>query len=204
MAESPFQVLQPGVGYGLVIGLGCGFAIVMVALTLIQNRYGTHHTFRSAEEFNAASRSIKPGMIAAGIVSSWTHASTLLTSCTLAYLYGVSGGLWYGAFGTFQTLLFAVTAFKIKEKSNNAHTFPGLSASLMRTECTSSCTVRNCAAEAWKTCPQGLYLLRYIYELDQWISSPRRRMWRLERAHWHGHLGILLDLGRGCHRSATS
>jgi Na+/proline symporter len=41
-------------------------------------------------------------MIAAGIVSSWTHATTLLTSCMLAYLYGVSGGLWYGAVGTFQ------------------------------------------------------------------------------------------------------
>jgi hypothetical protein len=65
-------------------------------------------------------------MIAAGIVSSWTHASTLLTSCTLAYSYGGGGGgLWYGAVGTFQTLFFAVAAFKIKEKSNNAHTFPG-------------------------------------------------------------------------------
>jgi Na+/proline symporter len=63
-------------------------------------------------------------MIAAGIVSSWTHASTLLTSCTLAYSYGVSGGLWYGAVGTFQTLFFAFTAFRIKERANNAHTFP--------------------------------------------------------------------------------
>jgi urea-proton symporter len=65
------------------------------------------------------------GMIAAGIVSSWTHATTLLTSCMMAYLYGVSGGLWYGAVGTFQTLLFALTAARIKERSNNAHTFPG-------------------------------------------------------------------------------
>ncbi|KAF2096768.1 solute symporter family transporter [Rhizodiscina lignyota] len=124
MGNPAFELLTPGAGYGIVIGLGVGFAFVMVALTLVQNRYGTHNTFKSTEEFNAASRSIKPGMIAAGIVSSWTHASTLLTSCTLAFSYGVSGGLWYGAFGTFQTLLFAVTAFKIKEQSNNAHTFP--------------------------------------------------------------------------------
>lgn len=119
------QVLRPGDGYGIVIGLGVAFTLIMIVLSLIQNRYGAHNTFRSTEEFNAASRSVKPGMIAAGIVSSWTHASTLLTSCTLSYSYGVGGGLWYGAVGTFQTLFFAVAAFKIKEKSNNAHTFPG-------------------------------------------------------------------------------
>ncbi|KAF2808751.1 urea transporter [Mytilinidion resinicola] len=111
------QILDPSAGYGITIGIGLAFAV-------ISNRYGSHNTFKSTEEFNTASRSIKPGMIAAGIVSSWTHASTLLTSCTLAYSYGVSGGLWYGAFGTFQTLFFAFTAFRIKERSNNAHTFP--------------------------------------------------------------------------------
>lgn len=70
-------------------------------------------------------------MIAAGIVSSWTHATTLLTSCMMAYLYGVSGGLWYGALGTFQTMLFAITAFRIKERANNAHTFPGMLAATL-------------------------------------------------------------------------
>ncbi|KAF2497759.1 solute symporter family transporter [Lophium mytilinum] len=118
------QILDPSAGYGITIGIGFAFAVFMVGFTLISNRYGSHNTFKSTEEFNTASRSIKPGMIAAGIVSSWTHASTLLTSCTLAYSYGVSGGLWYGAFGTFQTLFFAFTAFRIKERSNNAHTFP--------------------------------------------------------------------------------
>jgi Na+/proline symporter len=64
-------------------------------------------------------------MLAAGIVSSWTHASKLLSSCTLSHTYGLGGGWWYGAVGTFQTLFFAATALKVKEKSNNAHTFPG-------------------------------------------------------------------------------
>ncbi|TVY37783.1 putative urea active transporter [Lachnellula subtilissima] len=124
MAGANLQILSPGEGYGIVIGLGVAFTVIMIFLTLIQNRYGKHNTFKSAEEFNVASRSVKPGMIAAGIVSSWTHASTLLTSCTLSYSYGIGGGLWYGAVGTFQTLFFAVAAFKIKENSNNAHTFP--------------------------------------------------------------------------------
>ncbi|KAL1889023.1 urea permease [Sporothrix stenoceras] len=118
------QVLEPGVGYGLVAGLGAGFCLLMILITLVQNRYGRYNSFQSSEEFNAASRSVKPGMIAAGIVSSWTHATTLLTSCTLAYSYGVGGGLWYGAIGSSMTLLFACTAYRVKKSANNAHTFP--------------------------------------------------------------------------------
>jgi Na+/proline symporter len=89
MAVTELQVLSPGDGYSMVIGLGIGFTFIMIGLALIQNRYGSHNTFKSTEEFNAASRSVKPGMIAAGIVLSLTYASTLLTSCTLVYLYGV-------------------------------------------------------------------------------------------------------------------
>jgi len=68
MAVANLQILSPGEGYGIVIGLGVAFTVLMVLLTLIQNRYGNHNTFKSAEEFNVASRSVKPGMIAAGIV----------------------------------------------------------------------------------------------------------------------------------------
>ncbi|CAK7204873.1 urea permease [Sporothrix eucalyptigena] len=121
---SSLQVLEPGVGYGLVAGLGAGFCVLMILITLVQNRYGRYNSFQSSEEFNAASRSVKPGMIAAGIVSSWTHATTLLTSCTLAYSYGVGGGLWFGGIGSCVTLLFACTAYRVKKGANNAHTFP--------------------------------------------------------------------------------
>jgi urea-proton symporter len=55
------QVLSPATGYGLIVGLGVAFSAIMVVLTLIQNRYTSHSTFKSSEEFNAASRSIKPG-----------------------------------------------------------------------------------------------------------------------------------------------
>lgn len=65
------QVLPPGAGYGIVIGIGGVFALFMLAVTWMQNRYTTFST-RQAEEFNTASRSVKPGLIASGIVSSWT------------------------------------------------------------------------------------------------------------------------------------
>lgn len=95
----------------------------MLALTWLQNRYTAFSTHQ-AEEFNTASRSVKPGLIASGIVSSWTWSATLLTSSTFAYSYGVCGPMWYGAMGTFQILMFALIAVKIKANAAGAHTFP--------------------------------------------------------------------------------
>ncbi|CAG8026841.1 unnamed protein product [Penicillium olsonii] len=117
------QVLPPSAGYGIVIGIGTLFALFMLSLTWLQNRYTTFSTHR-AEEFNTASRSVKPGLISAGIVSSWTWSATLLTSSTFAYEYGVCGPMWYAATGTLQILLFGLIAIKIKTKAPGAHTMP--------------------------------------------------------------------------------
>ncbi|KAJ0118649.1 hypothetical protein J7T55_012903 [Diaporthe amygdali] len=117
------HVLSQGVGYGIVVGIGAFFALMMLAITYLQNRYTTYST-KQSEEFNTASRSVKPGLIAAGIVSSWTWSSTLLTSSTFAYSYGIGGPMWYAAMGSSQILLFALIAIKIKTNAPGAHTFP--------------------------------------------------------------------------------
>ncbi|KAJ5584612.1 uncharacterized protein N7459_004412 [Penicillium hispanicum] len=117
------QVLPPGAGYGIVIGIGGIFALFMLGLTWLQNRY-TRFSTHQAEEFNTASRSVKPGLISAGIVSSWTWSATLLTSSTFAYEYGVCGPMWYAAMGTLQILLFGLIAIKIKANAPGAHTMP--------------------------------------------------------------------------------
>ncbi|KAG6854514.1 urea active transporter [Blastosporella zonata] len=75
------------------------------------------------EEFSSASRSVKPGLIASGIVSAWTWAATLLQSSAVAYKYGISGPWWYGAGATIQVLLFAQLAAKLKLNAPNAHTW---------------------------------------------------------------------------------
>ena len=49
----------------------------MICVTALQSRY-TGFSPKNAEEFTSASRSIKPGLIAAGIVSAWTWAATLV------------------------------------------------------------------------------------------------------------------------------
>lgn len=74
---SEFKVVLPqGVGYGIVVGIGFLAAGVMLCFSYVQNRYTSFSTHNS-EEFNTASRSVKPGLIACAVVSSWTWAATL-------------------------------------------------------------------------------------------------------------------------------
>ncbi|KAH8898410.1 urea active transporter 1 [Thozetella sp. PMI_491] len=117
------QVLSPGVGYGILAGIGAVFTVVMIATTKFQNQYSAYST-KQSEEFNTASRSVKPGLIVAGIVSSWTWSATLLTSSTFAYAYGISGPMWYAALGSSQVLLFSMLSLMVKRDLPGAHTFP--------------------------------------------------------------------------------
>ena len=90
---SSLQPLPVGVGYGVVVGIGFFFAAVMCGISYIQNRF-TRFSTKTSEEFTSASRNVKPGLIASGIVSAWTWAATLLQSSTVAYEYGVAGPFW--------------------------------------------------------------------------------------------------------------
>ncbi|KAJ6494051.1 urea transporter [Mycena vitilis] len=120
--SSASPVLPQGAGYGVVVGIGLFFSAFMIGLTAVQARY-TPFSPRSSEEFSSASRSVKPGLIAAGIVSAWTWAATLLQSSAVAYKYGISGPWWYGAGATIQVLLFAMIAAKLKMNAPYAHTW---------------------------------------------------------------------------------
>ncbi|WFD00844.1 hypothetical protein MYAM1_003599 [Malassezia yamatoensis] len=122
MVESPAQVLGVGVGWAVVVGLGFAFAGFMLFITYLQNRFTDHNT-KSLEEFNSASRSVKPGLVAAGIVSAWTWAATLLQSTVVTYNYGVSGAYWYAAGASLQIMLCAIMACKIKTCAPFVSTF---------------------------------------------------------------------------------
>ncbi|KAF2667160.1 urea transporter [Microthyrium microscopicum] len=117
------QVLSPGIGYGILAGIGAVFTVIMIFSSKLQNKYSSYST-KSSEEFNTASRSVKPGLIVAGIVSSWTWSATLLTSSTFAYLFGISGPMWYAALGSSQVLLFSMLSLMVKRDLPGAHTFP--------------------------------------------------------------------------------
>jgi hypothetical protein len=70
------------------LGIGLFFSAFMLCLTAIQARY-TAFTPKNSEEFTSASRSVKPGLIASGIVSAWTWAATLVRSTFFDKIFSV-------------------------------------------------------------------------------------------------------------------
>ncbi|KAF9186170.1 hypothetical protein BGZ50_002611 [Haplosporangium sp. Z 11] len=114
-------VLSQGLGYGVVLGFGLVFALIMTLITMIQKRFLGEKV--TSEEYMAAGRSVKTGLVASAVVSSWTWAATLLQSSSVAYKYGISGPFWYASGASVQVLLFSVLAIELKRKCPNAHTF---------------------------------------------------------------------------------
>ncbi|KAL2818225.1 putative sodium/proline symporter [Aspergillus cavernicola] len=119
-----FQIPAPlsqGVGYGIVIGVGAIFAIGMSLTSWLLSVH--MNEVQDSEMFMTAKHSIKAGLTASAVVSSWTIATTLLTSTTYGYRYGISGPFWYAAAASVQILLFSVAAVELKRKAPNAQTF---------------------------------------------------------------------------------
>ncbi|GAA5929752.1 hypothetical protein JCM1841_002636 [Sporobolomyces salmonicolor] len=112
--------LSPGTGYGVVIGLGALFALGMIGISNLLARGGNSE---DNEEFTVAKRSLKTGLTAAGVVSSWTWSTTLLSSCSVAYQYGVAGAFFYAVCNSTQIMIFSNLAIQSKRKAPNAHTF---------------------------------------------------------------------------------
>ncbi|KAF2673037.1 urea active transporter [Microthyrium microscopicum] len=113
--------LTQGFGYGIILGLGAAFALGMIFTTWALKRYNGE--LQTSEAFSTAGRTVKSGLVAAAVVSSWTWAATLLQSSGVAYRYGVSGPFWYASGATVQILLFATIAIELKRRAPNAHTF---------------------------------------------------------------------------------
>ncbi|KAG0088958.1 hypothetical protein BGZ93_002427 [Podila epicladia] len=114
-------ILSEGLGYGIVLGFGLVFAAIMTLITMIQKRFLGEKV--TSEEYMAAGRSVKTGLVASAVVSSWTWAATLLQSSSVAYKYGISGPFWYASGASVQVLLFSILAIELKRKCRNAHTF---------------------------------------------------------------------------------
>lgn len=105
----------------MIVGLGALFAVFMIIITWSLKRY--NNELQTSEMFTTAGRSLKSGLIASSVVSTWTWAATLLQSTSVAYRYGVSGPFWYAAGATVQIILFATLAIELKRRAPNAHTF---------------------------------------------------------------------------------
>lgn len=113
-------ILDQAYGYCFIMVLGAAFAALMIFITRILSKFVGEK--QSSEHFSTASRSVKTGLIASAVVSSWTWPGTLLTSSSMTYQYGVCGGAWYAFAFTIQIMFFSALAIEIKKKAPGAHT----------------------------------------------------------------------------------
>ena len=122
MAETSITPpLSQGWGYGVVVGIGILFAIIMFGITHLLRRYA-HEDSSNFETYSTAGRSVGVGLTATAVVSSWAWSTALLSSSTVTYTYGVSGAYWFGAGCIVQICLFALLAIQSKLKTPHAHT----------------------------------------------------------------------------------
>ena len=113
---------------------GGAFALLMMLTSFGLTRYFSE--VQDSEMHLTARRSVKAGLIASSVVSSWTLSATLLTSSLFTYLYGIAASFWYvfysctihakiiryGAGCSVPILSFAVLAIELKRKAPNADT----------------------------------------------------------------------------------
>ncbi|AQZ14004.1 hypothetical protein BZL39_G00180 [Zygosaccharomyces parabailii] len=117
-----FLIFSQGTGYGIIVGVGAFFAIAMVGISYLLGKY--MNETQDSEMLSTAKRSIKMGLVASSVVSSWTIGATLLLSCTTTYNLGVAAAWWYGAGACVQIIIFAVASLELKRKVPNCHSFP--------------------------------------------------------------------------------
>ncbi|VEU23446.1 DEKNAAC104637 [Brettanomyces naardenensis] len=115
------QFVPSSIGWGILVGVGAAFALIMIVVSWLLTHY--ENEVQDSEMLSTARRSVKTGLVASAVVSSWTIGSTLLLSCTVTYELGISGAWWYGAGACVQIIIFAVAAIELKRKAPNAHTF---------------------------------------------------------------------------------
>ncbi|KAG9504980.1 hypothetical protein J7337_001946 [Fusarium musae] len=113
--------LPQGAGYAIILGFGALFVSIVFLISRWAAKH--HNEVQGSEMFTTAKRSIKSGLTAAAVVSSWTIASTLLSSTTWSYSYGVAGAYFYGAGALTVIAIFVMSAIELKRRAPAAHTF---------------------------------------------------------------------------------
>ncbi|KAF2799062.1 hypothetical protein K505DRAFT_231849 [Melanomma pulvis-pyrius CBS 109.77] len=119
MAE--FTLLSQGVGYGVVIGLGAFFAIIILLAVKIQKDYLSEDSGKS-EMFLVANRTVGTGLTCSAVFSSWMWINETVFSCIMCYYYGIAAPMWFGTGLSFQIAVMALLGVLVKIRAPNAHT----------------------------------------------------------------------------------
>ena len=88
--------LPQAVGYVVVVVIGFIIAFVMVLATYVLKKTAGEDN-RKTEMFMTANRSVRTGLAASAVISSWLWSTAMLGSALVGYNFGVAGPFWFAA-----------------------------------------------------------------------------------------------------------
>lgn len=83
------QLIPQGTAYGLLIGLGVLFCVVILVAVRIQKAYLAEDSGTS-EMFLVANRSVGTGLTASAVFSSWMWINETVMCAAMCYRYGLA------------------------------------------------------------------------------------------------------------------
>ncbi|KAJ5769561.1 hypothetical protein N7520_004120 [Penicillium odoratum] len=113
--------LSQAVGYVVVVVIGLVIALVMMLITKILKKT-TGEDNQKTEMFMTANRTVRTGLTASAVISSWLWSTALLGSSFVGYDYGVAGPFWFAAGCSPMIVFFALLGISCKRKIPEAHT----------------------------------------------------------------------------------
>lgn len=119
--ETTATLLTKASGYGVLLGVGGLFALGIVVVLKLMERYLGENT-NSTENFMVANRNIGVGLTGSVVFSSWYWASEILWVVTMVYSYGIMSAFWYFAGLSVQICVMSVLGINAKKKIPKGHT----------------------------------------------------------------------------------
>ncbi|PWY84801.1 Na+/solute symporter [Aspergillus heteromorphus CBS 117.55] len=117
--------LSQAVGYVVVVVLGLVIAlanrIAMMVITKVLKKT-TGEDNEKTEMFMTANRSVRTGLTASAVISSWLWTTAILGASFVGYDYGVAGPFWFAAGCSPMIVFFALIGISCKRKIPDAHT----------------------------------------------------------------------------------
>ncbi|PWY74168.1 Na+/solute symporter [Aspergillus eucalypticola CBS 122712] len=117
--------LSQAVGYVIVVVLGLIIAgadktVMMVITRILKKTTGEDN--RKTEMFMTANRTVRTGLTASAVISSWLWTTAMLGASFVGYDYGVAGPFWFAAGCSPMIVFFALIGISCKRKIPDAHT----------------------------------------------------------------------------------
>ena len=88
--------LPQAIGYVVVVAIGFIIAFIMMFVTYVLRKTAGEDN-RKTEMFMTANRSVRTGLTASAVVSSWLWSTAMLGSTLVGYNFGVAGPFWFAA-----------------------------------------------------------------------------------------------------------